>query len=499
MINELKEQFDISYENGASDSYLVISTNLPEVVLKYQVEMIRNNSIHNMLALDIRQKDNTVSFYYNITSRISLTQLLKRKKFKRNEFIGIISGITKALLDCKGYLLYERCVLLNADYIYISPDTLQISVVYLPVKMNFDINSKFRDFMMSLIIDSANIDDNGSDNFLQRIINRLRMETFNIGSFQSFLMELLQSDSFGHVSEASCSRQDILSEEKDRQSTAENGKIIKPERFGRPPVQKREACQAEIGAGAVSIAAFIFFQVAIVALILFGHNHINSMNDDPFAVYSGIGVILIALEVLVYKKLFVDKIFYAWEDVKKKKIGSPAAKSKNDSMQEKSSMTGHINEVFKGKPGTINKKAEEKDLSIKCLPQDEASLPVVEIRNETVLLELSKEKYAYLQSDKNGLLEKIQISKSDFIIGRLKDQVDYPVKNNAIGKLHAQIIFRDNSYYIKDLNSRNGTFINGARINSNKEYEIRHNDRVTLANSDYIFIIPQEINSMTAK
>jgi len=43
---------------------------------------------------------------------------------------------------------------------------------------------------------------------------------------------------------------------------------------------------------------------------------------------------------------------------------------------------------------------------------------------------------------------------------------------------------------VKDLNSKNGTFVNGVRIAANTEYEIKNNDKITFANSEYVFIIP---------
>jgi len=68
--------------------------------------------------------------------------------------------------------------------------------------------------------------------------------------------------------------------------------------------------------------------------------------------------------------------------------------------------------------------------------------------------------------------------------------VDYISQNNAVGKVHAEIISRDGRYFVKDLNSKNGTFVNGVRIAANTEYEIKNNDKITFANSEYVFIIP---------
>ena len=55
--------------------------------------------------------------------------------------------------------------------------------------------------------------------------------------------------------------------------------------------------------------------------------------------------------------------------------------------------------------------------------------------------------------------------------------------------MHAEIIFKNGEYYIKDLNSRNGTYINGERINSNIEYKIEDKDKIDFANGKYTFLI----------
>ena len=117
-------------------------------------------------------------------------------------------------------------------------------------------------------------------------------------------------------------------------------------------------------------------------------------------------------------------------------------------------------------------------------------MPKIQNYEDTVMIEVSVVRSPYLEGRSNGTVEEIIINKMSFVIGRLPDQVDYVSRNNAVGKVHAEIITRDGRYYLKDLNSRNGSFINGERIDSGKEYEINNNDRISFANSDYRFIVP---------
>ena len=82
------------------------------------------------------------------------------------------------------------------DYIYINPNNLEVSLVYLPfdVQEGLNINSLLKEFTKNFIINSANIDESGNDNFIKRVINLLKLDTFNILEFQKFLNELSQNE-----------------------------------------------------------------------------------------------------------------------------------------------------------------------------------------------------------------------------------------------------------------------------------------------------------------
>ena len=112
-----------------------------------------------------------------------------------------------------------------------------------------------------------------------------------------------------------------------------------------------------------------------------------------------------------------------------------------------------------------------------------------ESANKTVLLSMQKELKPYIVNMAEGLKEEIPIDKKEFLIGRLEDMVDCVIKNSAVGKVHALITERDNKYYLKDLNSVNGTMINDVKLQCNEENEIKDGDRITFANSDYLFVL----------
>lgn len=94
----------------------------------------------------------------------------------------------------------------------------------------------------------------------------------------------------------------------------------------------------------------------------------------------------------------------------------------------------------------------------------------------------------YLLRIKNN--ERIELNKPVFRIGKERSYVDYFVSDNtAVSRSHANIINKDNEFYIVDTNSTNHTYVNGSMIQSNVETKIEHGTKIRLANEDFEFFM----------
>ncbi len=82
------------------------------------------------------------------------------------------------------------------------------------------------------------------------------------------------------------------------------------------------------------------------------------------------------------------------------------------------------------------------------------------------------------------------------LFGKDKAVCDIPVENPTCSKQHAVIHFRVNPKngkvcpYLMDLDSTNGTFLNKARIEGSKYYELLEDDNIKFAKSsrDYVLM-----------
>lgn len=79
-----------------------------------------------------------------------------------------------------------------------------------------------------------------------------------------------------------------------------------------------------------------------------------------------------------------------------------------------------------------------------------------------------------------------KVNKPEFVIGRNQATTDGAVTyNKAIGRMHCKFIYENNNYYIVDLNSANGTYVNNKRIAPMQPHLVKNGDSIRLANSDF--------------
>lgn len=84
----------------------------------------------------------------------------------------------------------------------------------------------------------------------------------------------------------------------------------------------------------------------------------------------------------------------------------------------------------------------------------------------------------------DNVVHKYFFDKDIINIGRARDN-DIVIENLAVSRNHARIRRVDGKYILTDLNSANGTFVNGVRITKT---EIMHNDVITIGKHNLIFI-----------
>lgn len=91
-----------------------------------------------------------------------------------------------------------------------------------------------------------------------------------------------------------------------------------------------------------------------------------------------------------------------------------------------------------------------------------------------------------IEEGKAGLMDRIFIDCDSFIIGR-EQGVNYKIQESAVSKRHAEIKRIGGEYFIRDLNSSNGTFVNHKKINANTDTMLSDGSRLEIGTKKYTF------------
>ena len=108
---------------------------------------------------------------------------------------------------------------------------------------------------------------------------------------------------------------------------------------------------------------------------------------------------------------------------------------------------------------------------------------------ETVVLSAGQtEGPASLVSREPGELATIYLEQEIVVIGKLETASDAVINMPTVSRIHAKIRKRDGEYYLTDLNSRNGTSVNGQMLKAGEEHLLKDEDEVDFAQARYIFL-----------
>ena len=176
-------QIQISYENMGSSSYLAAAFMDPAQLVHYQLEMLAANEIRHFLPVTKRVMNGESVAYYNISSKIALSQILGRRKLSKHELILLLQGFLSAAEDGEQYQLPESGLVMEPDYIFMDPSSMEPSFLYLPVSVPQE--KGIKELILSLVMEGK-IELTG-DNFVQVLLEAVNKQPFQLDDLKQAL------------------------------------------------------------------------------------------------------------------------------------------------------------------------------------------------------------------------------------------------------------------------------------------------------------------------
>lgn len=499
----MKLEERISFDSIGAASYLVMALE-PEELIHYQQQMITSNDIKHLLAVSKRQKNETVQLYYNITSRVSLSQILSRRKLTREEFLNLLEYMLASYQEVGEYQLPGCGICFEPEYIYVRSDNLDPAFLYIPVyKQGAGAEAEeLRILVQSIIM--KGIVETTTDNFIQMLLNVVCDSGFTVKKLEECVLSLAgrpkKTLSYGIEAPTPMpvpvpAPVQIPSQVSVPIQSSIPVQIPKSESKTEMP---RETSSKETPQKDQRRKKFLLIQVPVIILAAAGIS---------FGVLSSGEMILISIILLGAMEFFAYRRI--WGDHAKKE---PA--------QQKKEPKRRSNIVVPGKVPTVKPAVPVPSTSAPApipaptpapIPEPTPApkptpapipvpapisipAPVAASSNtlaggmgDTIYME-EENQDPYLEYYQNGIMTRVPLNKPSTVLGRLSGQVDFAINNQRVGKMHAEFLNQNSHFYVKDLSSKNGTYINGSaeRITANVAYPIQAGDRITLADSSFV-------------
>ena len=538
---------NFTFENQGANTYLVYGVDADEHIDTLSLGMITNNKIPGILPVVFTQMDENRYFKYNISSKISVKQFFSGV-VNRKRLLGVLASICAGILAAEEYMIETSSLVLNLEYVFADVSSSQAFMVCLPT---FQDNQSIQDLGMFFkgIVFQTQFDQTENCNYVASIISYLNSTPmFSMVDFKKIIDELLygpmqntQNSSQG-LSQISHSPAIKVANNSPTQMNA--GGISTP--IASAPIAPAQVSQIKVTPTPVTPPMPPIVQGPSNGIGLTGKGKQKpnqaekkkqmSKNAPTPAMINGapqkssgfaVPGVEIADQTIQKEKKSLFSLFtkknkpqetpnmqalpFTPSPVKAQQFGTQPSTASQVSHQNQTTQQYQTTQPYQAtqpyqttqpQPATQQYQATQQyavkntDINIGLQQAQQASqlsFGETSVLGGTITGETTVLNGASTQAIKPILLrikngERIALDKPVFRIGKEKSYVDYFISDNtAVSRSHANIIIKDNKFYIVDTNSTNHTYLNGIMLQSNIETQIEHGSKIRIANEEFEF------------
>lgn len=416
----------------------------------YMVQMLDGNRIKGFLNMEVRKIDNQSEYYYDITGKENLSQKTARGKWKYEELVKLVAGILELVGKAREYLLSEEYFLLQPEYIYREIGSGEVFLCYAWSESK-NINEQFTQ-LFTYFLNVVDYEDKQAVQLVYQLYDVSREEQCTLQRLWS-VFETVDS-AVSRVDDESFHEElkHTLAEE-DRKSKRFKEKVW---------MEKKEEGEALAGEEKKK------------------RGKVRKLKPDRKE-NSFLGIFKKLMEKLSGETKESDPIVKELR-ITKRDTGN-AAKEKFIKTDEKSITAKQEKKqslsFFKQNNAKMSFPADDRtqytwqEQTVCCLPGEKEKL----------------EKQVYhchlLPEDKSQ--STISMGEFPFYIGRFQKDTNGLKEILSISRMHCKIEQAEGKYYVSDLHSTNGTYVNCIKLTEGNKAELKNGDELAIANIKYRF------------
>jgi len=519
----MEKKYTFSYETEANSSFLVAVLSDSESVVQYQLRMMEDNEIPNLLRVRKYRQDDQLHICYNVTSKLSVQQVTAGQKMSKEEFLAILKGLAETMCELPEYQMPGCGLVLDESCIFVTPGSYVPSFVYLPLCAEDDGMESLRVFVRKIVLESRISKTN--DNFVQRLLDLVNEPALTPESFVRGVEAMCQTEPTkapaAPVREVVAAPRPpvfveppVISEQKAVEIEAVESAQHDRARKGKEPAKEKKAKKdkkvkkekpvkqkANSGTTKESLIFTVVQALAVLLLAFAAKTGLFRADGGGWNIsyIAGALIAVAGVDFVLYRELFINGKSKEKTDSKKgkgnkkgKKVAGKGEKKKKAAVTNAPSSGITVERESVSVP--VSPVAAAPEIPVTPVAYEPVAVPVADHigsldEDKTEVIEADDFGQGYLEYYDNGLVMRIHVTQGVTRVGSLSQKVDHALSSHKVSKIHAEFIRRGESFYVRDMNSTNGTFINGSkqRIVSNQDIQMHNGDRIRLADVEMVF------------
>ena len=475
------------YKRDMNHNYLILYGEDEINTDAYQVRMLVGNVIPSVLKCRIQGMDGRFLIYFDITSKQALNILYEERKMKIEDLNLIFGGFVQVMEDAAEYLINPGQFLLSPEYIYADVEKKKIYFCMLP-GYEKDIKNQFQ-LLAEYILPKIDHEDSQAVLLGYGVYKRTMEDCFHLEHIKEELYKVQgqkdrEKEAEKDIWKSGEESQDVLNIHIQEDYLEDDEPGMEFVREGEAPKKRGLLYKA----GIIGAATVLLCLITVAVL-------------SGYMPYMETGTVLGIIIVLAAGVMLVTYIIK-----KKKNAGIYPQKNirerENETLRKKTKTNTEIktNTADYDKSGSDSEWLNIDSLEMPEINKVKQQIPTEEKR-ENRLYEQSHPDYgetvvlsagavsgpASLVSKEPGELATIYLNEDLTVIGKLENACDAVINLPTVSRIHAKIRKREEAYYLTDMNSRNGTAVNGRLLRPEEEYQLEPEDEIDFAQARYIF------------
>lgn len=448
------------YKRDMNHNYLILYGEKDINTDSYQVRMLVGNIIPSLLKCRIQGVDGKFMMYFDITSKQAVSTLYEEKKLGNEDLRLIFGGFVRVMEEAAEYLINPAQLVLKPQYIFADCEKKELFFCLMP-GYNKDIKEQFQ-LLTEYILPKIDHEDSEAVILGYGVYRRTMENSFHLEHIKEELYRK-QNNKEEIKTETEKDSREISVQETGEESLMQSSGMS--ENFWREEKTEKTDSHKLFGKK-VAVFVLILLALAGVTMAISGgylpHQDISVLLG---IVLAGMGGIMLA--VLIIRKA-------------KEVYKQPQRESREKPQLSEKFVRPPVNEILQeGSDDSIKTMMEKKSLHRER----------EEDFGETVVLSAGVVSGpASLVSREPGELAPIYLQEELTVIGKLENACDAVIDLPTVSRIHAKIRKREEEYYLSDMNSRNGTIVNGRLLLPEEEYRLQEEDEVDFAQARYIFL-----------